>query len=180
MALSATVFKAELSIADMDKHYYATHNLTVAQHPSENDARMMLRILAYGLYARENLGFGKGVSTDDEPDLWAKSLSDEVQLWIDLGHLDEKRLRKCCGRADEVVMLTYAGSSSEIWWKQNKSTYARFKNLTVLNISEAAVEQMSELAARTMQLQLTVQDGDYVLGNGESLVNFGIAQWQAP
>ena len=46
MALKATIFKAELSIADMDRGYYHTHQLTLARHPSETDERMMLRVLA--------------------------------------------------------------------------------------------------------------------------------------
>lgn len=49
MALKATIFKATLNIADMDRHYYADHQLTVAQHPSENDERMMIRLLAFAL-----------------------------------------------------------------------------------------------------------------------------------
>jgi len=35
MAIKATIFKADLQIADMDRNYYAEHSLTLARHPSE-------------------------------------------------------------------------------------------------------------------------------------------------
>ena len=72
MALKATVFKAELQISDMDRHYYATHALTLARHPSETDERLMVRVLAFAMHAddEDRLQFGRGLSSDDEPDLW--------------------------------------------------------------------------------------------------------------
>ena len=73
MALKSTIFKAELNVADLDRHYYQTHPLTIARHPSENDERMMVRLLTFALHANEALSFTKGLSTDDEPDLWQKN-----------------------------------------------------------------------------------------------------------
>ena len=99
MALKATVYKAELSISDMDRHYYATHALTLAQHPSETAARLMVRVLAFALYARAGLEFGRGLSSDDEADLWAHSLTGEIELWIYLGQPEESRARRPCGCA---------------------------------------------------------------------------------
>ena len=104
MALKATIFKAELQIADMDRNYYHDHALTIARHPSETDERMMVRLLAYALHADETLSFGKGLSTDDEPDLWQKDLTGAIELWIDVGQPDEKRIRKACGRARQVFV----------------------------------------------------------------------------
>ena len=94
MAIGSTINKVSLSIANMDSHYYATHELTVAQHPSENDFRLMVRLIAFIANANENLTFTKGLSTDDEPELWQKSLTGEIELWIELGQPDEKRIRK--------------------------------------------------------------------------------------
>ena len=82
MAQKATIYKVELSVSDMDRHYYETHNLTVAKHPSETDERLMVRILAFALNAHEKLEFSRGISTDDEPDIWQKSLSGELELWV--------------------------------------------------------------------------------------------------
>src|SRR5690242_18259904 len=104
MALKATIFKADLNIADMDRDYYGDHALTIARHPSETDERMMVRVFAFARHAHERLQFTKGLSADDEPDLWQKSLSDEIELWIDVGQPDEKRVRKACNRSQRVAL----------------------------------------------------------------------------
>ena len=93
MALKATIHKVQLQIADMDRHYYADHALTVAQHPSETDERMMVRLLAFALNADASLTFGRGVSTEGEPDLWRKDLTDAIEVWIQLGQPDESSRR---------------------------------------------------------------------------------------
>ncbi|MES2353689.1 MAG: YaeQ family protein [Pseudomonadota bacterium] len=170
MALNATIFKAELQIADMERHYYKTHAITLARHPSETDERMMVRTLAFGLHAHEFLSFGKGLSTDDEPDLWQKDLTGAIELWIDVGLPDEKRLRKACGRADQVVVYAYGGRGVDMWWEQNKAKVQRFTNLTVMNLSLITTKELAKLAARTMQLQFTIQDGQVWVSDGAETV----------
>lgn len=145
MALKATVFKVNLQIADMDRGYYQDHQLTLAQHPSETDGRMMVRLLAFILNASETLSFTKGLCVDDEPELWDKSLSGEVDLWIEFGQADEKWLRKASGRAKAVQLFTYGGRSVPIWWKQNQAALERYKNLKVWNIAEESVTAMEAL-----------------------------------
>jgi len=170
MALKATIFKAELQIADMDRHYYGSHSLTIAQHPSETDERMMVRLLAFALYADERLAFTKGISTDDEPDLWLKSLSDEIELWIELGQPDEKRLRKAAGRARQVVIITYNSRSAAVWRGQMQEALAKLDNVTVRALSNETVEALGRLAQKTMNLQCTIQDGEVSLGDDTQLV----------
>ncbi len=160
MALKATIFKAELQIADMERHYYQTHSLTIAQHPSETDERMMVRVLAFALYADEQLAFTKGISTDDEPDLWRKSLSDEIELWLELGQPDEKRLRKAAGRAKQVVIMTYNSRSAAVWRKQMHEALGKLDNVTVRSLSNETVEALGKLAQKNMNLQCTIQDGE--------------------
>jgi uncharacterized protein YaeQ len=158
MALNATTYKAELAISDMDRHYYATHVLTLARHPSETEARLMVRLLAFALYADERLELGKGLSSEDEPDLWRKDLTGEILEWIELGQPDEQRIRKACGRARQVIVLNYAGRAADIWWDKNKALLARAKNLTVIDIPATAVSALAALAERTMRLQCMIQD----------------------
>jgi uncharacterized protein YaeQ len=103
MALKSTIYKAELQIADMDRHYYADHALTIARHPSETDERMMVRVAAFALFAQERLEFCKGLSDTDEPDLWQKDLTGAIETWIEVGQPDERRIAKASGRSNEVV-----------------------------------------------------------------------------
>ena len=163
MALKATVYKAELSISDMDRHYYATHALTLAQHPSETAARVMVRVLAFALYARDGLEFGRGLSSEDEADLWARSLTGELELWIYLGQPEESRIRKACGRARKVILIGYSGRSFAIWWEKMASTLARCDNLTVIELGDGVAEQLETLIARSMRLQCLIQDGELQL-----------------
>lgn len=163
MALSSTIFKAHLQISDMDRHYYDEHQLTLARHPSETDERMMVRLLAFALHANEHLCFTKGLCDDEEPALWQKSLSDEIELWIDVGLPDERRVRKACSRAAKVCLYIYGGRNAELWWQRNGDKLQRYNNLSVVEIPEAACNALVDLVQRSMQLQCTVQDGDFWL-----------------
>ena len=161
MALKATISKALLNIANMDSHYYAEHNPTLAQHPSETDLRLMVRVLAFILNAEERLEFCKGISQDDEPDLWVKSLGGEIELWIDLGQPDEKRIKKACGRSQNVIIYTYQEGMAAAWWKQIESSLTRFNNLRVVYLDiEGDIEL---LAKRAMMLQANISDNELTL-----------------
>ena len=178
MALKATVFKAELQIADMDRHYYNTHSLTIAQHPSENDERMMVRLLAFALNANDNLQFTKGLCEDDEPELWQVNFSDEIELWIDLGQPDEKRMKKACSRSQKVLLYTYQNKSATVWWEQNKNKLQRYSNLSVFNVADESVAALAKFTERTMRLQCNIQDGQVWLGNDEGMVEVKLEIWK--
>ncbi len=166
MALSATIFKAHLQISDMDRHYYGEHQLTLARHPSETNERMMVRLLAFALHADERLGFTKGLCVDEEPDLWQKSYSGEIELWIDVGLPDERRVRKACNRAAQTCLYLYGGRAAELWWQRNVDKLSRYTNLAVFEIPEASSAALVSLVQRSMQLQCTVQDGEIWLSSG--------------
>ncbi|MCK4586623.1 MAG: YaeQ family protein [Gammaproteobacteria bacterium] len=180
MALKSTVFKINLQISDMDRHYYNDHNFTIARHPSETDERMMLRIMIFAMHADEQLAFTKGLSTDEEPDLWQKNLSGEIDHWIDLGQPDEKRIRKACGLAKQVFIYSYSGSSAEIWWNQNSSKLQRFDNLSVINIPAVDVQNLGKLAQRNMRLNCTIEDSIVWVGNGDSTVEINPETLKSP
>lgn len=163
MALKATIVKAELQVSDMDRHYYTSHNLTLAQHPSETDERLMVRLLAFALYADERLEFGRGLSDEDEPALWRRDYTGEIEQWIELGQPDESRIRKACSRAQQVVVVNYGGNAAEVWWSKNAATLARFKNLTVLDLDTDSVAAITTLLDRGMRLTAMIQDGELQL-----------------
>jgi uncharacterized protein YaeQ len=163
MALKATVVKVELQISDMDRHYYATHMLTLAQHPSETDERLMVRLLAFALFADERLEFGRGLSSEDEADLWRRDYTGDIEQWIDLGQPDESRIKKACGRARQVVVVTYSGNGAAIWWDKVAPSLSRIKNLTVIDIPAATAESLATLIQRGMRLNCLIQDGELQL-----------------
>ena len=166
MALKATIFKADLQIADMDRNYYQNHVLTLARHPSETDERMMVRLLAFALFAHERLEFGRGLSVEDEAALWQKDLTGAIELWIEVGLPDEREIRKACGKANRVVVLSYGGRGADLWWGQSCNKLERLRNLTVINLPSATSQALAALANRNMSLQCTIQDGQAWLTDG--------------
>jgi uncharacterized protein YaeQ len=171
LALKSTIFKADLSVADIDRGYYRDHALTLARHPSETDERMMIRLLAFALHADERLAFGRGLSTDDEPDLWRRDLTGAIEQWIDVGLPDERDLRKACGRAAEVHVYAYGGRACALWWEQAATALARQDRLAVQEVPQDASLALASLASRTMRLQCTIQDGHVFVVDGERSVH---------
>lgn len=176
--MKSTIFKADIQITDMDRNYYQDHNLTIARHPSENDERMMLRILSFALNASENITFTKGLSTEEEPDLWQKSLSDEIELWIDLGQPDEKRIRRACGRSREVIIYTYNQNAAAAWWQKIEHRVQRFSNLRIFAINDESLTSLAAFSQRTMQLQFTTADGTTLISDGERALELSLTTIQ--
>jgi uncharacterized protein YaeQ len=170
MALKATIFKVQLQVADMDRNYYADHALTIARHPSETDERMMVRLLAFAMHADKALTIAKGLSADDEPDLWQRDLTDAIEVWIDVGQPDEKRIRRACGRAARVYVYSYSGHGADIWWSQIGARLERIRNLGVVNLPAGTGPALAKLAGRNMQLQCTIQDGHVWVGGSNDAV----------
>ena len=159
MALRATVYKAEVQVADLDRQHYADYSLTLARHPSETDERLMVRLLAFVLHADERLQFGKGLSTEDEPTLSLLDDGGVLRLIVEVGLPDETRLRKACNRADRVCLLAYGGRAAEVWWQQNETALRRHDNLDILVLTPEDVSALGARAERNMRVSCTVQDG---------------------
>ena len=170
MALRATVYKAELAVSDLDRGVYGQHVLTLARHPSETEERLMVRLLAFALFADEALAFGRGLSTEDEADLWQRDPTGVIERWIDVGLPDERAVRKACGRARAVVVLAYGARRVDAWWEENAAAFARLDNLSVLTLTAAETAALESLAARSMTLTCTVQDGHVWLASGDATV----------
>ncbi|MDB5886974.1 MAG: YaeQ family protein [Polaromonas sp.] len=174
MAIKATIHKAQLQIADMDRGLYADHNVIIARHPSETDERMMIRLLAFALNVpaddkRGNLEFAKDLWDVDEPALWHKDYTDAVLHWIDVGQPDDKRLMRAAGRAERVSVYSFS-NSTPVWWKGIATKLTRAANLVVWQIEAAQSQALARLAERGMQLQITVQDGTVWMSTGSESV----------
>ncbi|WP_127105986.1 YaeQ family protein [Pararhodobacter zhoushanensis] len=179
MAQNATIYKVELSVSDMDRHYYETHKLTVARHPSETDERLMVRLVAFALNAHEHLEMTKGLSTDDEPDIWQKSLSGALDVWVALGLPSEKVVRQSCAKADKVFVYPYGGRTAEMWWDKIKTSTTRFDNLQVVNFSETDTRALAKLASRAMKLQINIHEGEVMVSVDDHIVNLTPVMWKS-
>ncbi|MGE5161989.1 MAG: YaeQ family protein [Betaproteobacteria bacterium] len=176
MAQRATVYRADLAVSDLDRGVYSQHALTLARHPSETEERLMVRLLAFALHADEALAFGRGLSTEDEADLWQHDATGAIERWIDVGLPAEKDVRKACGRAREVVVLAYGARRVEQWWSDNAAALSRLANLKVLTLTAAETGALQALAARSMTLTCTVQDGHVWLAAERATVEIAPAR----
>lgn len=177
MALKSTIYKAELQVSNMDRHYYHGHSLTLALHPSETEERMMIRLLAFALHANEQLTFGRGLSTQEDATLWQKDLTDHITVWVDVGLPDEKRIKKASHRADQVQIYCYGERTAPIWWEQTRKTLHAFENLQVHYLTTLTCTQLTAMCHRSMQLHCTVLDGEISLSNDDSSVVVELEQW---
>ena len=166
MASKATIYKALLQIADMDRQHFQDHALTLARHPSETEERMMVRVLAFALHADEALSFGRGVGTEDEPALWQRDFTGAIDRWIEIGQPDEKTLRQACGRSKQVIVYAYGARSAEVWWANQGPSLDRLKNLTVTLLPMESVRALAVMTKPTMQLEWTIQDGHIWIADG--------------
>lgn len=170
MARNATIYKVRLHIADVNRHYYDELKLTLARHPSETEERTMVRLLAYALHAAPELQFTRGLSTDNEPDLWHKDSSGDIDLWIDVGLPAADRIRKACNRARSVFVYCYGGRPAQLWWRQNKAQLERFGNLAVIDLATASTGAMARMANRNMGLQCTIDDNTVCLSDANQAI----------
>jgi len=176
MAPKSTIYKAELDVADLDRNYYAAHSLVLACHPSETVTRMMLGLAAFALNAHERLSFSRGLAETEEPDLWRRDLVGDLEQWIELGHPDERRLAKACGKSREVLVYTYS-ASPELWWDPAADRLSRFRNLRVFRFDPAEAKALDALVERGMSLSATIQDGELWLRDdrgGEASLRVGL------
>ena len=170
MALKSSISRAQLQISDLDRQYYASHQLTLARHPSETDQRLMVRVLAFALFADERLEFGKGLSSE-EPALWRREMDGEITQWIELGQPDEAQVRRAAGRARQVVIVSYSGRGASLWWEKTGPALARIKNLTVLDVPVHSAEELATLAQRTIDLSVLISEGELQLSHAEGTVS---------
>ena len=178
MALKATIFKAVVNVADTERHVYLEQALTLARHPSETDARMMVRLLAWCMRADPGLEFTRGLCAEDEPDLWRHELHGDISEWIEVGLPEPKRLKRACNRSQQVVLFAYGARAAHVWWQQNQTKLAGFKNLSIWYLDDEQLAMLSGLAERTMSLLATLQEGTIWLSDTQTNLEIHLATWQ--
>ena len=161
MAIKPTIFKFKIALSDLERNYYDALDLIIAQHPSETAERMMVRVLAFCINAQEHLEFTKGLSAVEEPDVWARSLDDQITLWVDVGEPTAERIKKAT-RLSPVVKVYSFNSKSDVWWQQSREKFSQL-NVSVYRFQWEAIQALAILQQRTMNLSVTITgDSAYV------------------
>lgn len=157
MAVKATIYKANLSLSDMDRNLFGDFNLTIALHPSETIERMMVRILAFCYRAAENLTFTKGLSSMEEPDLWLKHDNGTILEWIEVGQPAPDRLKKASGQSQSVKVFSY-GRGMDVWWKTNSAAIRALPKVSIQYFAADELQALAALADKTMNLTVTITE----------------------
>lgn len=177
MALKANILKVNLSVADIDHHHYQDYRLTLAQHPSETDLRLAVRIAAFALYSAEEPEFTKGLCNDEEPELWTHSLTGEIEHWIELGQPSEKRVRQACSKAQKVSILGYHAGKFRQWYESTKGKLVENPKINVLLFENQGETNLEDLIQKGMDLSATIQDGQMLLSSDSLQVNLAITEF---
>ncbi len=180
MALGATIYKIELHVADVGRHYYESHALRVARHPSETAQRMFARLIAFALHADEHLTFTRGISQADEPDIWRKDLTGAIDLWIEVGLPTSTRILKACGLSEQVVVYCYSDQGSKLWWDSCSNELQRAKNLTVISLPGQVLEALAEQTERSMVIHVNIEDNELFVCTEHSQLSLAPVVWREP
>ncbi|ATG73005.1 hypothetical protein CGX12_10915 [Zobellella denitrificans] len=178
MALTATLHKVRLNISDLHRHYYQEHSLTVARHPSETETRLMVRLLAFMRHADEDLSFTKGLSTDDEPELWQKAPDGRILLWVELGEPSVKRIKQALSRAERVVVYSYGGRSALEWWSKHQIELGQLPRLEIYHLADPQPARLAALCSRSIDLFATLQELDIQVTDGKNSLDLQLTQWR--
>jgi uncharacterized protein YaeQ len=154
VAIKPTIFKLHISLSDVNRNYYDSLNLTIAQHPSETLERMMARVLAYCINAQEQLAFSRGISATEEPDIWAHTLDGNLSLWIDVGEPTIERIKKASHIAKVVKVYSF-NTKSGVWWELGRPRFAEL-SAAIFQFEWESIKTLAALVQRTMDMSVTI------------------------
>ncbi|GAD90318.1 MULTISPECIES: YaeQ family protein [Vibrio] len=155
MALKPTIFKFRVNIADTNRNRFEDINLTIAKHPSENEVRMLVRILAFCLNATPNLTFTKGLSDQEEPDIWELSDIGDILTWIEVGEPSTDRVKKAARKSKQTHIYTFNENKSNVWFAKNQSALRDIKT-SVTQFDFAPITELVAGLQRTNDLSLMI------------------------
>ncbi|MEM5528521.1 YaeQ family protein [Gammaproteobacteria bacterium AS21] len=173
MALKPTLYKVDLQLVDTDRDVYENCKFTLTQHPSETQTRMMVRLMVFGLNYHPNLKFTKGLSSQDEPDIWQVSDNLEIDRWIEVGQASPERMRKGISRSRDVCLYAY-GSDADVWWQKNSEAYTALPKMSVYQFDHQQLASLTQLAQRKMALTLTISSGELFINCGDDNVHLAL------
>ena len=179
VALTPTIYRAVIALADVDGNRYERLAVTVARHPSETAERLVARLLAYALCYEEGLGFTRGIAAGDEPDLWSKRPDGRVDLWVEVGLPEVERLIKATRHAERVILFTFGAGRSR-WEAQALPRLAALANLAVIGLDQELVQGLVARLERGIDWSLTISGGDLFLTVADTTLTAPLEMLQSP
>ncbi|MBK7585294.1 MAG: YaeQ family protein [Myxococcales bacterium] len=168
MALSATIYRWQVNVSDVDRGVYTTLDLRLARHPSENMRYLITRTLAYCLSYEEGIQFSKGgISSTDEPPISVYDPTGLLLAWIDIGSPAAERLHKASKAAPKVLLYT---TSDLALLRKDAAGIHKVAAIEVFFIDPRLVDALEAKLDRNSSFELTHTDGHlYVTVAGATL-----------
>jgi uncharacterized protein YaeQ len=167
MALTATMYRLEVALSDVDRGVYQTLELRVARHPSESMRFMLTRTLAYCLEWEEGIAFSKGgISSTDEPPVSIRDLTGALLAWIDVGSPSAERLHKASKATPRVALYTH---SDLALLRRDAHSIHRADEIAVWKLDASFLDTIEPKIDRYTKLELVRTEGSlYVTIDGKS------------
>ncbi len=165
MAIGATIHTFSVQLADVDRGVYEDLTLRVARHPSETDAYMVTRLLAYLLEYQEGIAFSEGISQTDEPAVLVRDLTGALVAWIEIGAPEAERLHYGSKAAERTIVYTHRDPAKVIARYAGKRIH-RAEDIVVRSFDPGFVDDAARLLERRNDLVLSVTEGQLFLDMG--------------
>jgi uncharacterized protein YaeQ len=176
VALTATIYKFDIDLADADRQVYESLVLQVARHPSESEEYLVARVLAYALEFTEGIAFSRGLSDADEPAIAVRDLTGAIRTWIDVGTPDAARLHKACKAAPRVVVYTHKDPSQFLGRLAGERIH-RAAAIEIYAIDRRFVGALVVRLDRRMGFALSVAERELTLSIGTETLTGAVVRW---
>ena len=165
LALTATIYRFGIDLADADRHVYESLAFQVARHPSESEARLVARVLAYALEFTDGIAFSRGLSDPEEPSIAVRDLTGVMRAWIDVGMPDAARLHKASKAAPRVAVYTHHDPAQLVGRLAGERIY-RAETIELYAIHRSFIAAVVARLDRRMEFALSVADRGLYLSIG--------------
>ena len=157
MATTATIYRFQVDLSDIDRGVYETLDLRVARHASEEADRLVVRVLARVLAHEEGMEFGRGLSEPNDAALWTRDLTGQTISWVDVGVPSAERLHRASKACSRVLVFTHKPEPVLLKeWRTRK--IHRAANVKVHRIEPGFVDQLAETLDRRVTWYVTIHD----------------------
>lgn len=169
MALGATIYNFDVQLMDFDRNIFETLALRVAQHPSESDAYLVTRMLAYCLEYTDGISFSKGVADPEDPMIAIRDLTGAFCAWIDIGAPDAARVHKASKASPRVAIYTHK-SPEQLVKQWGNTKIHRIEAIELYAVDQDLIAALVEKLERRMALTLSVTAGQLYITLGDGVI----------
>jgi uncharacterized protein YaeQ len=176
--VTATIYKFDIDLADADRQVYDTLAFQAAQHPSESEAYLVTRVLAFALEFTDGIAFSAGgISDPEEPAIAVRDLTGALRVWIDIGAPDAERLHKAAKSAPRVAVYTHR-DPAQLVARYEGARIHRPDAIELYAFDRSFINAVALRLERRMSFALSVAERELFLTLGTDTLSGTISRYQ--